>query len=100
MEEARQHSALSGAQRLFAWIYNAGSLLLVIAIILQMFWRLDALYPTILVVGTTRIVLGLWQLAEPGSSTTQRTQAGLVFSIVVWAGSMILLVWVRLHGIR
>jgi hypothetical protein len=100
VEEARQHPALSVGQRLFAWVYNLGSALLAVALLLQMFWRVDALYPTILLVATTRICLGLWQLSEPDCSTTARTRGGLMFSIMVWAGSIVLLVWVRLHGIR
>ena len=98
MEEARQHPAVTSEQRLFAWIYHAGSLILVVSICLQIFRRIDALYPAILLVGASRIGLAAWQMARPASSRTERTPAGLVSNIVVWASVIILLIWARLYG--
>ena len=98
MEEARQHPALSFEQGLFATIYHLGSLVLVVSICLQIFWRIDALYPAILGVGASRICLGAWQLAQPDCSKTERTRSGLVTTIVVWASTMVLLVWAHHYG--
>ena len=98
MEEARQHSALTFEQRLFAAIYHLGSLVLVVSICLQIFRRIDALYPSILAVGVSRIGLAAWQLAEPDCSKTERTPSGLVMTMVVWASTMLLLIWARIYG--
>ena len=85
-------------QRLFAWIYHLGSLVLVVAICLQIFRRIDALFPAILGVGASRIGLAAWQMAQPRSSRTQRTQPGLVITIIVWATTILILVWARWYG--
>jgi hypothetical protein len=98
VEEARQHSALTLEQWLFAVIYHLGSLVLVVSICLQIFWRIGALYPAILAVGLSRIALGAWQVAQPGCSKTERTQSGLVTTIIVWASTMVLLVWAHNYG--
>jgi hypothetical protein len=98
VEEARQHPVVTSEQRLFAWIYHAGTLVLVVSICLQIFRRIDALYPAILGVGCTRIGLSAWQLARPMSSKTERTQTGLIFNMVVWASAMLLLVWARRYA--
>ena len=98
MEEARQHSALTPEQRLFAAFYHAGSLALVVSICLQIFGRIDALFPTILAVGASRIALALWQLAQPASSRTERTATGLISTMLVWASTMVLLMWARWYG--
>ena len=98
MEEARQHSALTLEQRLFAIIYHLGSLVLVVSICLQIFRRIDALYPAILAVGGTRICLAAWQMAQPDCSKSERTRAGLVVTMVVWASTMVLLIWARRYG--
>jgi hypothetical protein len=98
MEEARQHSALAFEQRLFAAIYHTGSLVLVVSISLQILRRVDALYPAILAVGCTRICLAAWQVARPDSSRTERTQSGLMATIVVWASTIVLLIWARRYG--
>ena len=98
MEEARQHPALTFEQRLFAAIYHVGSLALIVSICLQIFRRIDALYPTILAVGSSRICLAAWQLAQPGCSKTERTPSGLVITMAVWASTMVLLIWARLYG--
>ena len=98
MEEARQHPALTAEQRLFAAIYHAGSIVLVVAICLQIFRRIDALFPALLGVGATRICLAAWQLAQPDCSKTERTPSGLVVTIVVWVGTIILLIWARVYG--
>jgi hypothetical protein len=98
VEEARQHPALTFEQRLFAAIYHLGSLALVVSICLQIFRRIDALYPAILAVGSSRMCLALWQLTRPDCSKTERTPSGLVITIVVWASTMVLLIWARLYG--
>ena len=98
MEEARQHPALTAEQRLFAWIYHAGSVALVVSCCLQIWRRIDALYPTILAVGCSRICLAAWQLAQPGCSKTERTRSGLAATIIVWASTMVLLAWARWYG--
>jgi hypothetical protein len=85
-------------QRLFAAIYHVGSLVLVVSICLQIFRRIDALYPAILAVGGSRICLAAWQMAQPDCSTTERTRAGLVVTMVVWACTMALLIWARRYG--
>jgi len=97
VEEARQHSALTPEQRLFESIYLIGSLVLVAAICLQIFRRVDALYPAILGVGASRILLALWQLAEPGCSKTERTRPGLVFLIAAWASTIAVLIWMHVR---
>ena len=51
MEEARQYSALTWEQRLFSSVYLGGSVILVASICLQIFLRIDALFPAILAVG-------------------------------------------------
>ena len=98
MEEARQHSALTSEQWLFAAVYHLGSLALVVSICLQIFLRMGALYPAILAVGLSRIALGAWQLAQPDCSTTERTPSGIVTTITVWAITMLLLVWAHHYG--
>jgi hypothetical protein len=98
VEEARQHSALSFEQWLFAAIYHLGSLALVASIALQIFLRIDALFPALFVVGASRICLAAWQVARPQGSKTERTPSGLVITMVVWAGTMLLLIWARLYG--
>jgi hypothetical protein len=85
-------------QRLFAIIYHIGSLVLIVAICLQIFRRSDALFPAILGVGASRIGLAAWQMAQPGSSRTERTQPGLVITIIVWATTILILVWARWYG--
>jgi hypothetical protein len=85
-------------QRLFAWIYHIGSIVLVVSICLQIFRRVDALYPAILLVGSTRIGLAAWQLAWPPDAQTDRTRSGLVISMMVWGSVILLLVWARLYG--
>jgi hypothetical protein len=89
---------VSPQQRLFAAIYHTGSLVLIVAICLQIFRRVDALYPAILVVGFSRICLAGWQMAEPDCSRTDRTRSGLMITIIVWASTMVLLVWARWYG--
>jgi hypothetical protein len=89
---------VSATQRLFAAIYHTGSLVLIVSIFLQIFRRVDALYPAILAVGTSRIGLAAWQLAEPDCSRTERTSSGLVATIVVWASTLVLLIWARVYG--
>ena len=98
MEEARQHPALTFEQQLFSATYHVGSLAIIVSICLQIFRRIDALYPTILAVGSSRICLAAWQLAQPGCSKTGRTPSGLVITMVVWASTMVLLIWTRLYG--
>ena len=85
-------------QRLFAAVYHAGSLALVVSICLQIFRRIDALFPTILVVAFSRICLAAWQLANPGCSTTERSKSGLVGTIGIWAGTVAILIWARNYG--
>jgi hypothetical protein len=98
VEEARQHPALTVEQRLFAALYHLGSLVLVVSIGLQILRRIDALFPAILAVGSSRIGLAAWQLASPACSTTERTPSGLVITMTVWASTMVLLVWARMYG--
>jgi len=98
VEEARQHSALTPEQRVFAVVYHTGSAALIVAICLQIFRRIDALFPAILVVGATRIGLATWQMLQPNCSRTDRTQSGLVVTIVVWVSTIALLIWARLYG--
>ena len=98
MEEARQHSAVTAEQRLFAAIYHAGSLVLVVSICLQIFRRVDALFPAILTVGFTRICLAAWQMAQSDCSKTERTRSGLTATIVVWVSTIVLLLWARWYG--
>lgn len=98
MEEARQHSALRFGQGLFAGTYHLGSIVLVVSICLQIFRRIDALYPAILGVGLSRICLALWQLVQPNCSKTERTPPGLVMTATTWACAMVLLVWARHYG--
>jgi len=98
VEEARQHPAVTAEQRLFAAVYHAGSIALVVSICLQIFRRIDALFPTILVVGLSRIGLAAWQMASPECSKTERTHSGLVVTIVVWVSTIILLIWARWYG--
>ena len=98
MEEARQHPAVTARQRLFAWIYHAGSLVLIVSICLQIWRRIDALFPAILVVGFSRICLAAWQMAQPDCSKTDRTQSGLLATIIVWASTIVLLIWARWYG--
>jgi hypothetical protein len=73
----------------------AGSLLLCVAILVQLFMRADALYPAIFVVGCSRIALAFWQMFRPLSFITERTQPGLVFNIVAWGSTLIVLIWMR-----
>jgi hypothetical protein len=98
LEEARQHSALTAEQRLFVAIYHLGSLALVASICLQIFRRIDALYPTLLVVGASRIGLAAWQAVRPACSNTERTPSGLIATIMVWACTIAVLIWARLYG--
>ena len=98
MEEARQHPALTAEQRLVATIYHLGSVALIVSICLQVFSRVDALYPTILVVGASRIGLAAWQTIRPECSSTERTPTGLVGTIVVWTCTIAILIWARLYG--
>ena len=98
MEEARQHSALTAEQRLFVAIYHLGSLALVASICLQIFRRIDELYPTLLVVGASRIGLAAWQAVRPACSNTERTPSGLIATIMVWACTIAVLIWARLYG--
>ena len=98
MEEARQHPALTVEQRLFAAIYHVGSIALVISCCLQIWRRIDALYPTIITVGLSRISLSTWQLARPASSKTERTSQGLISNMIVWASAIALLIWARAYG--
>ena len=98
MEEARQHSALTAEQRLFAAIYHVGSLVLAGSICFQIFRRIDALFPAVIVVGFSRICLAVWQLAQQDCSRTVRTPAGLVFNMVTWASAILLLIWTRRYG--
>jgi hypothetical protein len=98
VEEARQHPALTPEQRLFAAVYHIGSLALVVSCCLQIWRRIDALYPTIIAVGLSRIGLSVWQLVRPESSKTERTSQGLVSNMVVWASAIALLIWARAYG--
>jgi len=98
LEEARQHSALTAEQRLFVAIYHLGSLALVASICLQIFRRIDELYPTLLVVGASRIGLAAWQAVRPACSNTERTPSGLIATIMVWACTIAVLIWARLYG--
>ena len=98
MEEARQHPAVTIEHRLFAAIYHLGSLVLVVSICLQIFRRIDALFPAILTVGFTRVCLAAWQMVHPDCSKTERTRSGLTATIVVWVSTIILLIWARWYG--
>ena len=95
MEETRQYSALTAEQRRFATIHLLGSVILVASLIAQMFYRIDALFPAIMGVGISRIGLAAWQLARPACSSTERTESGLVFNIVAWGSTLLLLLWLR-----
>ena len=97
MEEARQHPALTKEQWLFRAIYHCGSLVLVVSICLQIFWRIDALFPAIMIVGVSRIGLAAWQTGHLDSSNIERTRSGLVMNIIVWGSVMVLLLWARLY---
>ena len=83
---------------MFASLYHLGSLVLIVSILLQIFRRIDMLYPAILGVGASRICLAAWQVAQPDCSTTERSHSGLVITMVVWASTMVLLVWARWYG--
>ena len=98
MEEARQHPALTPEQRLFAAVYHIGSLALVVSCCLQIWRRIDALYPTIIAVGSGRVGLSIWQLLRPESCKTERTPQGLVSNMVVWASAIAFLIWARAYG--
>ena len=89
---------MSNEQRLFAAIYHLGSLILVVSICLQIFRRVDALFPAILGVGASRIGLAAWQLGRPESSRTERTPSGLAITMIVWASTIAILIWARLYG--
>lgn len=82
-------------RRMVSSVYHFGSFALVISICLQIVARIDALFPTILAVGASRICLAVWQLARPTCAVTERSVAGLLFSAVVWGSTMILLLWSR-----
>lgn len=83
---------------MFAAIYHTGSVVLVVAICLQIFRRIDALFPALLGVGATRVGLAAWQLVQPDCSRTERTPSGLIVTIVVWISTIILLIWARVYG--
>jgi hypothetical protein len=89
---------VTSEQWFFAAIYHLGSLVLVVSICLQIFWRIDSLYPAILGVGLSRIVLGGWQMVQPDCSKTDRTPSGLTTTMVVWASTMLLLIWAHNYG--
>jgi hypothetical protein len=89
---------VTAEQRLFAAVYHAGSLALVVSICLQIFRRIDALYPTILVVAFSRMCLAAWQLANPDCSKAERSKSGLVGTIGIWAGTVAILIWARKYG--
>jgi hypothetical protein len=89
---------VTAEQRFFASIYHLGSLALVAAICLQIFRRIDALFPALLAVGSSRICLAAWQLAQPDCSKTERTRSGLTVTIFVWVCTIILLIWARVYG--
>jgi hypothetical protein len=95
VKKTQQHPALTAEQNLTSAIYLAGSLLLCVAILVQLFMRADALYPAIFVVGCSRIALAFWQMFRPLSFITERTQPGLVFNIVAWGSTLIVLIWMR-----
>jgi hypothetical protein len=96
--DAPERSVVTAEQRLFGWIYHLGSLALVVSICLQIFRRIDALYPTLLAVGASRVGLAAWQAVRPDASITERTPTGLLGTIVVWTGTIAVLIWARLYG--
>ena len=96
MEEARQHPTVTHVWRLFETVYTTGSVVLIAAIVAQAIFRLDALFPALLAVGVSRIGLAAWQLVQPDCSRTARTRGGLIFLIVAWASTIVVLIWI--HG--
>ena len=89
---------MTADQRLFAAVYHAGSIALAVSICIQIFRRIDALFPTILVVAVSRICLAAWQLANPVCSKTERSKSGLVGTIGIWVGTIAILIWARKYG--
>ena len=95
MEKAHQHPAATRGSGLFETVYTTGSAVLIAAIVAQAVFRLDALFPALLVVGASRIGLAAWQLVRPDCSRTPRTRGGLLFLIVAWASTIVVLIWIH-----
>ena len=95
MEEARQHSAVATEQRLFTFVYRAGLLALLASLVVQAAFRIDALFPAIIVVGATRILLATWQILQPQYFDRPASLPGQLFVIVTWIGVILLLLWMR-----
>jgi hypothetical protein len=95
VEEARQHSAVTTEQQLFTLVYRAGLLVLSASLVVQAAFRLDALFPAIIIVGGTRIFLAAWRLLQPRSFSEPVSLIGQLFVIVVWFSAIVLLLWIR-----
>ena len=97
MEKARQYSAVAPDERVFAYVYRAGSLVLIAGLSLQALFRIDALFPAIMAVGCTRISLAGWQLLRPGDFRDPPAPFSLLFAVLAWGVTMAMLIWLRLR---
>jgi hypothetical protein len=66
-------------------VYVGGLLLVFVALLLQVLWRIDALLPALVLWGLTRIALSAWQLFQPDVAIGPNPSPGrLSFTIVAW----------------
>ena len=96
MEKTRQHSALGSEQLAFAAIYVGGLLILFASILLQAFAKIDALFPGIIVWGSSRIVLSAWRLLRREYFKGPPSRGRLIFSMIAWAVIVCIVLWVHL----
>ena len=62
---------------------------------MQAAFRIDALFPAIILVGGTRILLAAWQLLHPESFERPGSLPAQLFVIGIWIGVIFLLLWMR-----
>ena len=88
---------MTAQQRIFAAAYFGGLLILLAGVVLQVLWRFDALLPSLILWGVTRIVLSLWQWSQPEVAVGSNAPRGrLLFTIAAWTLIVALLITVEI----
>ena len=76
---------MTAKQRVFATVYGGALLIFLAGVILQVLWRVDALLPTLILWGFSRIGLSLWQWIQPDVAIgSNRSPSRLLFTIAAW----------------
>ena len=88
---------MSAEQRVFAVLYFGGLLVLLGGVVLQLAWQIDTLLRALILWGSTRVILSVWQLLQPDVAVGPKPSRGrLIFTIAAWTLIVALLTTVEM----